>query len=1124
MEWGSTWSSLGNVIAQANALKENLEKQLDEAVGVNEDGEGGEEREQQTQQQQQQQTQQTQLEQEDPQREDEGQRKDADVVHEDPPAPLESAGDVSPDVATLASSTPVAGLPNDDAGEGAVDHPQPPSGDGWGDGDDDDDLGLDSEPEDTDKGQIHDQTLGSQQADEPEPLASPPDEQQHQQQAGPAERAHLDGGQGEDAAADDGTQLQQERMALGESGLASAQEAQGQDNESEMAQLDSFSLRVSGEDPPVASQEEEVMQAANTNTNGWGDEMEIDLEESNLDDGEPSPEDGNETEQNVDQSFAGQNTSAGDPFVANASEGAEGATGVREESPNETFGDQPAETQLLAGNPEGTLAEEVLASPALGESLHEEADATNDLASQENAMVESQGEEMKEGRDEQIAAEQVQLEADEEEAEDAEQHHEQQEEEASLTTPSPSTEGDNVVPVMETSMGTSDVSPFEDRAAHETGRADLVAELAEAKRVLATREKQLEATMEQSASTVAENNALQEELGALKTQLEEMRETSRRQEMQSQGTQNNQRALQDALRKAEQRARNAEDRMKEAVRKHEALMEEGLGLSKRLGTVEQTVKKVREEKRTVEATCAELREKLGKSEASVKALREAQQAAEERHKKEVASMSAMSSSSAEAARKLSEAQVKASEQEARIAHLTSTLDEAWKEVAEQKRETSAVKQDLNAARVEQEKLRHQLKEQISSTQVRNDVASVMEKNVADMQKALEEQGSQQSMTEELLRAEIKSLKHQLALAEKRNEDLVSGSAKATRPLLRQIEALESANQAQRSSYESAHSSIMARLLAAEQAEQAARSARQQAEAARGDLHLRLADLQASLDSALAEKTRAEAQRQSVKERLAATERENAALEAQLEASNEQHEQRMAEMKASEAKLRRAMAMAEERREQEVADVTRLHEEARERLERKLAELESHARTSRLVQRSTSSRSSQEDILAELEIGGPLVTDQGAHPPDGELGAGAAPSMLLVQQLRGQVHQKQGQVESLMEQINSVEHARDALSEELVRVNERAQQASELSRELQAMSVRLEEKCVQHDVLLEMFGETQEELDEVRAEQETMRQSFRRQLEALAGAMPPSPTFSGDAAHVAAHVSTVANDE
>lgn len=655
------------------------------------------------------------------------------------------------------------------------------------------------------------------------------------------------------------------------------------------------------------------------------------------------------------------------------------------------------------------------------------------------------------------------------------------------------------------------------------------AEIERLQHVLEARERQLESTLEQSSSLMSENTHLQEELSKLKAQLSETEEASRRYQMQAEGKQSSQKSLQDALRKAEQRARSADERMKEAVSKHEALMAEGMALSKRMGTVEQNLKKMREEKRAAEAESQALKTKLAQSEETCTSLREELRAAEDRHKKELSSWSDKASSSADVARKFSEAQTKIEEQASRIQHLTASLDEAWKEVSEHKRETSAVKQDLNTARVEQEKLRHQLKEQISSTQVRNDVASVMERNVADMQKAMEEQGSQQSLTEEHLRSEIKSLKHQLQLAEKRNEDLVSNSAKATRPLLRQIEALESSNQTQRNSYESAHSSIMARLLASEQAESAARAARQQAEAARSDMQLRLAELQASLDGAASEKSRMEAQLRSVKDRLNSAERENEALLAQLESVRDQHSKRIDEIKAGETKLRRAMAMAEERHEQEVADLTRLHEEARDRLERKIVDFESHARTSHLLHRSASSRTAsdfhlgddatsiagsalsmpggggprtQESILADLNLGGDLNTEsssQAPAPPMEEYPMHGTPSLVHVQQLRAQVHQKEGQIEGLKEQISSIERARDALSEELVRVSERARKASALAKEVATLRKELEEKTDQHEVLLEMFGETQEELDELRSEQETIRQSFRRQLEALVAA-------------------------
>mmetsp|Transcript_4552 Transcript_4552/g.7891 ORF Transcript_4552/g.7891 Transcript_4552/m.7891 type:complete len:1010 (-) Transcript_4552:2887-5916(-) len=659
--------------------------------------------------------------------------------------------------------------------------------------------------------------------------------------------------------------------------------------------------------------------------------------------------------------------------------------------------------------------------------------------------------------------------------------------------------------------------PEEDSSLEQNGTTS-TSELDYLRGALLERERQLESSIQRSTELFQESDTLREAVEKLTNELKHLKEAESRREVQENSRKQDVKVLQDTLRKAEKRSRTMEEKLQQSEAKAEGLLQEGMALSKKQGTLEATLRKMREEKRSLEADRDKFKLQAENSEVQIAKLKEDLKNLDQSRKRSEASMAEIHSSSAGAEKRYLDAVSELEKAQAKTLNLQSSLDEAWKETTEYKREVATLQQELGTARLEQEQLRHQLAEQINSTQVRNDRASAMEQSVAEIRQAMMEQGTESNFTEESLRREIKTLKRQLQMADKRNEELVSSSALATAPLLRQIEALDSINQKQKSSYESSQSTIMARVVAAENGEALAKEAKMEAEAARGELQLRVAELEASAETWKSEKSRLETQLKHARDRVALVEKDNASMTAQIQELHEKHELRVKELKTAESRLRNGLAQTEDRHERDIKEMERLHEKDKERLEAKVRDLENRMNTmskrngsssrlsvssidSGLVRRGSASftepipfQQSQGTILNDLNIGGSSQHVKN----DADQGAGVgAPSMLLVQQLQSSVRQKEAQVESLKAQMESVERARDALSDELVRLSDRSQKLEKDASMSHNLRSQLEDKTVRLELVLEMLGEKEEQVEELQADIDTMRTSFRTQLNEMA---------------------------
>lgn len=485
-------------------------------------------------------------------------------------------------------------------------------------------------------------------------------------------------------------------------------------------------------------------------------------------------------------------------------------------------------------------------------------------------------------------------------------------------------------------------------------------------------------------------------------------------------------------------------------------------------------------------------------------------------------------------------------------------------LAQHKAELDAQRQEYDAAlqkaRADQSKHEERAREAASMGLSRRlkeaeSRCEAFSETVMDLREALDRQRQAADLREEMLKQDLADLEKRCQAAELRHQDLAAKLPDTARPLLRQIEAMQAAAEAQQEAWTAAEATLNARIIDAE-ARGAAAVERERSTAERAQVvHTKLAGLEAALAAARAEV-------RSLTDASEAWERERKALSEQLQGAQrgtqlatercqilsnqlEQLEKQQASLLAAERGVR---AAAE-------ADASLICKD----YERRLAELEAQ-----LEQRQGAGfagLSSMGPLGGGMDGGGKgqgeppamaapgyrwvLQKDKPAEPaiPPASLGqqqqqqheqpyanggsgedleasrssrsqSGAAlaataespadellsslspmasgsivTSQMQQQQenLRAALRARVAEVQSLEAQVKSLEATRDRLAEELVQAAQKSEQAADMASEIEDLRSR-------YTAAVEMLGERDESLEELRADLQDVKNLYRDQIE------------------------------
>ncbi|CAM6128727.1 unnamed protein product [Calypogeia fissa] len=385
----------------------------------------------------------------------------------------------------------------------------------------------------------------------------------------------------------------------------------------------------------------------------------------------------------------------------------------------------------------------------------------------------------------------------------------------------------------------------------------------------------------------------------------------------------------------------------------------------------------------------------------------------------------------------------------------------------------------------------------------------------DLRQALSRTEQQAAFREDMHRSDLADLEKRCQAAEARYEELVTHMPDSTRPLRKQIEALQESTAMRAEAWTGVERSLNSRLHEAEMKAAAAQERERAINERLSQTLSRVAVMEAQLSMLRAEQaqlTRSlEKERQraseSRQEYLAATE-----LSTTLEGRAKQLEEEFEEMRIrhkQELKEERARRHAlEQELDQEKALIAdyekRLRAEGRSVIDKGViaaptalqTEFSSSQKAHKRLPSVSSMGSVEENFVTQASMdsdGTPMPRLSFSDRPPSPFVRGSGASL---EQLEAQLRQKEGELSSCFQRLAALESTRDSLAEELVRASTQGEVLRTEAGYLPGLRAELDSLRRRHTSALELMGERDEEVEELKADLSDVKQMYREQITML----------------------------
>lgn len=543
----------------------------------------------------------------------------------------------------------------------------------------------------------------------------------------------------------------------------------------------------------------------------------------------------------------------------------------------------------------------------------------------------------------------------------------------------------------------------------------------------------------------------------------------------------------DALRRIRDSRTSDAELVREKDKQIAAVMAEGEKLSIKIAEKEKVVRTMKATLKEKDASLEELRVTLSATEAKLEAAGSRQRQLETSEKAAQDGMEA------------AERRLRQVESDARSKSSSTAALEAARAQLESLRKGQAAALENQAMRLRAE---HEAALEQVTAKAKTQEES-LNKAMMELRSHLTQVMDNAGWREDQMRKEMDELRKRAEQLEARNEELAAALPDATRPLLRQVEALQAAASERVRVKSAVDRSQLERLRAAEAAVAKAAEREKAAEERIGDLLTRMATLEEQVRLAHADQTRVGAE-------LRALQSENAEMrlkhqrdleETQVQGlkANRERDSALEELSKERASHLDAMERAEERERKLRGQLVSMEAKV-EMLKESLAKA-----TSMNAQRGSGPIASPSaigmprfDSLANVSssslglVGSDFADDpssiaDGISPP-----AGVYETEVLSASLR----QKNGEISSLQAQLDGKETATKALAEEVVILTARVDELVQEISDAPEMKKKFDELQKRHTALLELLGEREEKIMELEADLSDVNQMYKEQITEL----------------------------
>ncbi|KAL1482926.1 hypothetical protein MTO96_013339, partial [Rhipicephalus appendiculatus] len=333
---------------------------------------------------------------------------------------------------------------------------------------------------------------------------------------------------------------------------------------------------------------------------------------------------------------------------------------------------------------------------------------------------------------------------------------------------------------------------------------------------------------------------------------------------------------------------------------------------------------------------------------------------------------------------------------------------------------------------------------------------------------------------------------QLQEAEARNQEITQNLSSATRPLLRQIENLQSTFSVQSASWERVErneSQTHATLLAERERALSDKCA---------DLQLRLTTLEAQNVALRREKQELASECDTLREQQSSLE-EYERRESNLRSTKARLEQSLKALRAEKDALSAQLSALQEELSSEHNKTALLQEQLRAEREKRLDHSNTPSPTASHYS-SVSDTFNCNPLPDDVSVANSAfsVAPASRHNSLYESLRGIGGSS-LIESLQAQLKMREGEVGQLQAQIGQLERCRESLSRELTLLSAKQELWDQEHEELLELRVRFEDVNQKYNTLLQMYGEKVEETEELRLDLEDVKSMYKAQINELINA-------------------------
>ncbi|KAH1066468.1 hypothetical protein J1N35_031455 [Gossypium stocksii] len=411
--------------------------------------------------------------------------------------------------------------------------------------------------------------------------------------------------------------------------------------------------------------------------------------------------------------------------------------------------------------------------------------------------------------------------------------------------------------------------------------------------------------------------------------------------------------------------------------------------------------------------------------------------------------------------------------------------------------------------------------------------SMLVQTLEELRQTLSRKEQQAVFREDMLRRDIEDLQKRYQSSERRCEELITQVPESTRPLLRQIEAMQETTSRRAEAWAAVERSLNSRLQEAESkaaaAEERERSVNERLSQTLSRINVLEAQVlvlwlmyvlfvETFLDIGLtfallqisclrAEQT--QLSRSLEKERQRAAEQRQEYLAAKEEADTQEVRANQLEEEIRELRRKHKQELQDALVHQELLQQEVEREKAaRADLERtvrvqstELAPIARHNSTlengslSQKLSTTSSIESMEESYYLQASLDSPDGFSEKRNIGETVLSPLYMKSM-TPSAFESALRQKEGELASYMSRLTSLESIRDSLSEELVKMTAQCEKLKAEAATLPGIRIELEALRRRHSAALELMGERDEELEELRADIVDLKEMYREQVNLL----------------------------